>query len=310
MTVLTDEKHQFPVLQEWEHLRDEYLDWLRLERGLSRNTVLAYQRDLDEFLSLEADGLSIGDTDRIRGWLAVREGRGLSPRTQARGLVTLRSFFKYLVSESYIEQDPTIHIDLPKLGKKLPHTLSLDEVERLLAGPNLTQTRGVRDRTMLELLYATGLRVSELISIRLDDLHLEQGFVRIVGKGNKERIVPLGDTARQWIERYLEGARSLMTKKGTTAGSGYLFLSRLGRPMSRQAFHKNLKQIARNAKVETQVSPHVVRHAFATHLLERGADLRSLQLMLGHADISTTEIYTHVSKARLAAMHRQHHPRG
>jgi len=163
---------------------------------------------------------------------------------------------------------------------------------------------------MLELLYATGLRVSELISIRMDNLHLEQGFVRVVGKGDKERIVPLGDTARQWVERYLEGARHLMTKKSTLAGSGYLFLTRLGRPMTRQGFHKNLKQIARKAQLKTNVSPHVVRHAFATHLLERGADLRSLQLMLGHADISTTEIYTHVSKARLAAMHKQHHPRG
>lgn len=294
----------------FEHLKDDYLDWLRLERGLSKNTLLAYQRDLDDFLNFES-GMHPTDTpDNIRLWLAEREKRKLSARTQARGLVTLRGFFGYLVGEKMIEVDPTIHIDLPKLGKKLPKTLSLDEVERLLSAPDLTQTRGVRDRTMLELLYATGLRVSELISIRMDNLHLEQGFVRVIGKGNKERIVPLGDTARQWIERYLEGARDLVTKKSTLAGSGYLFLTRLGRPMTRQGFHKNLKQIARKAQVTANVSPHVVRHAFATHLLERGADLRSLQLMLGHADISTTEIYTHVSKARLAAMHKQHHPRG
>ena len=294
----------------FEHLKDDYLDWLRLERGLSKNTLMAYQRDLDDFLNFESGKHPTDTPDNIRLWLAEREKRKLSARTQARGLVTLRGFFGYLVGEKMIELDPTIHIDLPKLGKKLPKTLSLDEVERLLSAPDLTQTLGVRDRTMLELLYATGLRVSELISIRMDNLHLEQGFVRVIGKGNKERIVPLGDTARQWIERYLEGARDLVTKKSTLAGSGYLFLTRLGRPMTRQGFHKNLKQIARKAQVTANVSPHVVRHAFATHLLERGADLRSLQLMLGHADISTTEIYTHVSKARLAAMHKQHHPRG
>lgn len=293
-----------------ENLVEVYLDFVRLERGLSRNTISAYQRDLVDFLSFGQDLHDHSQVECIRAWLAMREGKGLSPRTQARGLVSLRGFFGFLVSEKYQALNPTIHIDLPKLGKSLPHSLSLSDVERLLSTPDVTSPQGVRDRTMLELLYATGLRVSELVSIRLDNLHLEQGFVRVVGKGDKERIVPLGDTAREWIEHYLADHRMHLSKKSTLKGARYLFLSRLGRPMTRQAFFKNLSGIARKAGIDARVSPHVIRHAFATHLLERGADLRSLQLMLGHADISTTEIYTHVSKMRLAALHKKHHPRG
>lgn len=295
---------------ELETLMDIYLDWVRLERGLSANTIGAYQRDLRDFISHTSELDGHDQPNQIRHWLAHREQRGLSARTQARGLVSLRGFFGFLVAEKHQAVNPTIHIDLPKIGKTLPHTLSLGDVERLLQTPTLTSPRGVRDRTMLELLYATGLRVSELVSIRLDNLHLEQGYIRIVGKGNKERIVPLGETARQWIETYVSAQRSLLCKKTTLKGSGFLFLTRLGRPMTRQGFHKNLQTITRKAGIEVRVSPHILRHAFATHLLERGADLRSLQLMLGHADISTTEIYTHVSKTRLAALHRQHHPRG
>ena len=224
-----------------------------------------------------------------------------SARSQARGLVSLRGFD--FLCLRIINRNPTTHLDLPKVGKTLPHTLSMSEVERLLQTPSLSTPRGVRDRTE----YSTPrVRVSELVSIKVDNLHLEQGYIRIVGKGNKERIVPLGETARQWIETYLESDRHLLSKKSTLKGSGYLFLTRLGRPMTRQGFHKNLASITRHAGIETRVSPHILRHAFATHLLERGADLRSLQLMLGHADISTTEIYTHVSKQRLAALHRQH----
>lgn len=295
---------------ELEILMDIYLDWLRLERGLSANTISAYQRDLKGFLVHCAALAAHNQPDQIRHWLAHRERKGLSARTQARGLVSLRGFFGFLVVEKHQSLNPTVHIDLPKIGKTLPHTLSLNDVERLLQAPKLTTPRGVRDRTMLELLYATGLRVSELVSIRLDSLHLEQGYIRIIGKGNKERIVPLGETARQWIETYMGSQRLLLSKKSTLKGSGFLFLTRLGRPMTRQGFHKNLKSITRQAGIEARVSPHILRHAFATHLLERGADLRSLQLMLGHADISTTEIYTHVSKTRLAALHQQHHPRG
>lgn len=295
---------------ELETLMDIYLDWVRLERGLSANTIGAYQRDLRDFIVHTGEVDDHDQPAQIRHWLAHRERKGLSARTQARGLVSLRGFFGFLVAEKYQELNPTIHIDLPKVGKSLPHTLSLNDVERLLQTPSLTCPRGVRDRTMLELLYATGLRVSELVSIKLDNLHLEQGYIRIIGKGNKERIVPLGETARQWIENYVGTQRLLLCKKNTIKGSGFLFLTRLGRPMTRQGFHKNLQTITRKAGIEARVSPHILRHAFATHLLERGADLRSLQLMLGHADISTTEIYTHVSKTRLAALHRQHHPRG
>ncbi|MGB0646403.1 MAG: site-specific tyrosine recombinase XerD [Bradymonadia bacterium] len=293
-----------------ETLVDVYLDWVRLERGLAANTVSAYQRDLADFIGYCSQSEQSEQVMMIRGWLAYRESNGLSARSQARGLVSLRGFFGFLVAENYQTENPTIHLDLPKIGKTLPHTLSLNEVERLLQTPSLSSPRGVRDRTMLELLYATGLRVSELVSIKVDNLHLEQGYIRVVGKGNKERIVPLGETARQWIETYVQSDRLLLSKKSTLKGSGYLFLTRLGRPMTRQGFHKNLASITRRAGIETRVSPHILRHAFATHLLERGADLRSLQLMLGHADISTTEIYTHVSKQRLAALHRQHHPRG
>lgn len=288
---------------------DDYLGWLTVERGLARNTVDAYRRDLVNLRELLGMQLGPEDIDeaQIRKWLAVRNGVGISPSTQARGLVALRGFFGYLVEEAQLSVDPTRRIELPKLGRPLPKTLSLDAVEALIRAPDVRTAQGLRDRAMIEVLYATGLRVSELVGLTLGGLHLEGGWVRVIGKGDKERIVPLGDVARDWVERYLTEARK---DRGGTHQSAPVFVSRLGRQMSRQNFFKLLKNYALAAGIDTAVSPHVLRHAFATHLLERGLDLRSLQLMLGHADISTTEIYTHLSRARLARVHADHHPRG
>lgn len=288
---------------------DDFLGWLTIERGLSGNTIDAYRRDLANFRDIVGVGLALESVDEIqvRKWLAVRAAVGISPSTQARGLIAVRGFFGYLLDESHLTVDPTRRIDLPKTGRPLPKTMSLDAVEALIAAPDVRTAQGMRDRAMIETLYATGLRVSELIGMTLGGLHLEAGWVRVIGKGDKERIVPLGDVARDWIERYLAEVRK---DRGGTHQGAPVFLSRLGRGMSRQNFFKLIKNYAQAAGIDTVVSPHVLRHAFATHLLERGLDLRSLQLLLGHADISTTEIYTHLSRARLARVHAEHHPRG
>jgi integrase/recombinase XerD len=291
---------------------DGFLTGLRVERGLAANTVEAYQRDIKDFrgvVGVEKGPLDLNEDD-LRHWLAVRAAAGISPRTQARGLIALRGLFGYLVDERLVERDPTQRVELPRIGRPLPITLSLDEVEALLRAPDVSKAQGLRDRTMLEVLYASGLRVSELVNLPMGALHLEAGYLRVLGKGNKERLVPLGDHARAWLERYLSEVRK-GAPGGTTAGAKEaVFLSRLGRAMTRQGFFKLLRNHAATAGIDKPVSPHKLRHAFATHLLERGVDLRSLQLMLGHADISTTEIYTHLSRARLTRMHAQHHPRG
>lgn len=288
---------------------DDFLVWLAVERRLSQNTVHAYRRDLAGFRDVIGvdTPLEAVDEERVRFWLSVRAKAGVAPRTQARALVALRSFFGHLLEEEVLKVDPTRRIELPKIGKPLPKTMSLDEVEALLAAPDLTNGHGLRDRAMLEVLYATGLRVSELVGLTLGGLHLEAGFVRVIGKGDKERIVPLGDVARDWVERYLGDVRRHLPPLSSTAP---VFLTRYGTAMSRQNFFKQIRDYALQVGIKAQVSPHVVRHAFATHLLERGVDLRSLQLMLGHADIATTEIYTHLSRARLQQVHAQHHPRG
>ncbi len=292
---------------------DHFLTWLRVERGLAANTVIAYQRDLKAVSDVLGGGRSAGDVteEDLRRWLAARAEAGIAPRTQARNLVAMRRFFGFLRDEQLIAADPTARIDLPRTGRPLPETLTVDEVEALLRVPDPNEVLGLRDRAMLEVLYATGLRVSELVGLRCGDLHLEAGFVRVMGKGRKERIVPLGEVARQWLERYLLEARGLLTDGDrATRAREHVFITRLGGGMTRQGFFKRLREIARFAGIERDIGPHQLRHAFATHLLERGADLRSLQLMLGHADISTTEIYTHLSRARLARIHAQHHPRG
>lgn len=284
-----------------------WLTWLRVEKGAARATIDGYRRDLVDFakdFDTVPEPAAVTEPDVLR-WLARRAADGISPRSQARGLVALRGFFRHQLDEGLLAADPTARVELPKTGRPLPVTLSLDEVESLLAAPDISTKRGVRNRAMLEVLYATGLRVSELCGLQLGQVHLEAGFVRVMGKGRKERIVPLGDVAREWLERYLQTARA--PGGGPEAA---IFITRLGGPLTRQGFFKILRELAVVAGIDRPVSPHKLRHAFATHLLERGADLRSLQLMLGHADIGTTEIYTHLSRARLVQIHAEHHPRG
>ena len=296
---------------------DLYATWLRVERGLSSNTVKAYLSDIAMFRQFadEDKGTAQAPEDIDEGvildWLAARSEAGLSPRSQSRGLIALRGFFSFLVAEGELKNDPCRRIELPKLGRPLPESLTLDEVERLLAAPDESTLRGLRDRAMLELLYATGLRVSELVHLTLGELHLEAGFLRVMGKGSKERLVPMGDYARDYVERYLLEGRGILTEgdRGRRADEP-VFITRLGGAMTRQCFFQQIVQYARQAGITKPVSPHKLRHAFATHLLERGVDLRSLQMMLGHSNIATTEIYTHLSRARLLKMVKEYHPRG
>lgn len=285
-----------------------YLDYVVVEKGLSRNSVASYGRDLRHFGHwLQEARIEIDRVERlqlVRYFQALRSA-GISARSVARALAAIRGFFRFAVSEKYLQSDPTENVENPKLWSNLPKTLPPDEVEALLAAPDRSSTLGLRDAAMLELLYATGLRVSELVRIRVDELVMDAGFLRTMGKGSKERIVPFGDAARDVIIRYLADARPELDTKGDPA----LFLTVRGRPMSRQMFWKTITNHARAAGVRSHISPHVLRHSFATHLLENGADLRSVQMMLGHSDISTTQIYTHISKARLQKIYESFHPR-
>lgn len=285
-----------------------FLDYLAVEKGLAKNSLAAYQSDLRHFGHWLGDQhLDLDSVERINivkyfQWL---RGAGISARSVARALAAIRGLFRFLVAERHLKKDPTENLENPKLWSTLPKSLQPDEVEALLAAPDRSTVDGMRDAAMLELLYATGLRVSELIKVRIDEVVLDAGFLRTVGKGSKERIVPFGDTARDVIVAFIEKFRPELDAHGDP----HLFLSRRGRPMTRQAFWMKITKYARDAGVKTHISPHVLRHSFATHLLENGADLRSVQMMLGHADISTTQIYTHVSRARLQRMYEQFHPR-
>ena len=285
-----------------------FLDYITVEKGLAKNSLAAYQTDLRRFgRYLNDQELSLEGVERInivRYFQTLRTG-GISARSVARALAAIRGMFRFLVAERHLKRDPTENIENPKLWTTLPKALQPAEVEALLNAPDRSNADGLRDAAMLELLYATGLRVSELIRVRIDELVMDAGFLRTIGKGSKERIVPFGDKARDAIVVFLEQGRSELDTKGDP----HLFLSRRGRPMSRQAFWMKIVRYARQAGIASQVSPHVLRHSFATHLLENGADLRSVQMMLGHSDISTTQIYTHVSRARLQQMYAQFHPR-
>ena len=287
---------------------DLYIDYLAVERGLAKNSLSAYQHDLKRFTKwLDDHDVAIEKVDRlqiVRYFQTLRRG-GISARSVARALAAIRGMFRFLVAERHLKHDPTENIENPKLWTTLPKSLPPNEVEALLAAPDRTKPDGLRDAAMLELLYATGLRVSELIKVRVDEVVLDAGFLRTIGKGSKERIVPFGDTARDAIVAYIESGRPAFNKKN----DAHLFLSNRGRPMTRQSFWLKITKYARQAGIATHISPHVLRHSFATHLLENGADLRSVQMMLGHSDISTTQIYTHVSRARLQKMYDQHHPR-
>ncbi len=300
-----------PLRPENQRLIEAFLESLWLERGLSEHSRRAYGSDLAHLARWLEKGPAplLTDLDRARvlGYLAHLSERGASPRTAARRLSALRQFCRHGVREGWLCQDPTVDVEAPRLGRPLPGSLTEHEVEALLAAPDLATPEGFRDRVMLELLYATGLRVSELVALTPGQLSLVQGVVRIIGKGGKERLVPLGEEARDWLERFLAGPRAdLLGGRVCEA----LFPTRRGGGMTRQAFWYRVKKHARAAGIQRPISPHTLRHAFATHLLDHGADLRVVQLLLGHSDLSTTQIYTHVARVRLQALHAAHHPRG
>ncbi len=292
-------------------LADEYLNYLLVEKGLADNTLVSYSRDLMRYLDFLGtcgrDTFSEEDTPLILQYLIELRKLGLGSRSRARHLVTLRGFYRYLAKEGILAKNPARLITLPKSGLKLPDVLSSDEIADLLSAAEPQGPLGQRNLAMLELLYAAGLRVSELVSLKVTDVNLEAGFVRVMGKGGKERIVPFGLSARRSIDAYLTVARPQLLKNHT---SDVLFVARIGRPMTRQGFWKMLKTCARRAGLSKKVTPHSLRHSFASHLLEGGADLRAVQVMLGHADISTTQIYTHVAREHLKRLHEKFHPRG
>jgi integrase/recombinase XerD len=291
------------------HLQS-FLDSLWLESGLSDNTVTAYQHDLVAFASwLQPFDVTLTNAERehIQRYLQQRMRDGKKVRSDARLLSSLRRFYRYLCREGIRDSDPTAMLESPRLGKSLPGSLSEEDVINLLTQPDTESALGMRDRTMLEVLYATGLRVSELVALTFEQLNMRQGLIRCIGKGNKERLVPLGETALDWLQLYLLESRPQLLQGQVTDD---LFPTRRGSSMTRQAFWYIIKRYAKLAHIDKPLSPHTLRHAFATHLLNHGADLRVVQLLLGHADLSTTQIYTHVAKARLQQMHNLHHPRG
>ena len=289
-----------------------FLTHVRVERGLSANTVTAYRRDLmkfDDFAKKRKLALESVSRDNLVEFLASLYRQKLESRTVARHLVTLRNFFRFAQVQELISTDPAINLESPKIRRSLPGYLRLEEIERLLAQPDDRTPLGLRDHAMLDVLYSTGLRVSELISLRVMDLDTAVGCVRCIGKGDKERIVPIGKKALALVERYLRDARPKLIGKGKQALATTLFINRRGSPLSRVGVWKILSAYGRKAGLRSSLTPHMLRHSFATHLLERGADLRSVQLMLGHSDISTTQIYTHVVEERLKQIYKAHHPR-
>lgn len=288
---------------------DAYLDHLKVERGLGAKTIQAYSSDLIAFMQYldeQQKALNNVDSGTISAVLVALSRRGLSARSQARFLSSVRGLFKYLASEQLISRNPLEVIESPQASRRLPHQLTHDEVVKLLAAPDLGTGRGIRDSAMLNTMYAAGLRVSELIELKFSDVNLKRGYLTVTGKGRKRRLVPLGEVACEAIRIYLEGVRDCWTKPGETL----LFVTSRKRGMTRQAFWKLVKRYAREVGIAKEITPHVLRHSFATHLLQGGADLRVVQTLLGHADISTTQIYTHVTGEHIQKMHRCYHPRG
>lgn len=290
---------------------EAYLDAQWMERGLSENTLSAYRADLQNLARWlgQHDGETLlrASRNHLLEYLSLRVQQGARPRTTARLLSSIKRFYQYWVREKRLEVDPSDRIDAPKLVRGLPKSLTESEVDDLLQAPEVSDPVGLRDRTMLELLYATGLRVSELVSLRIEQVNQRQGVLRTFGKGNKERLVPLGEEALDWLLRYLRESRPLLMQKDT---SDALFVTRRRRAMTRQAFWYLIKRYALQAGIRKHLSPHTLRHCFATHLLNHGADLRVVQMLLGHSDLSTTQIYTHVARERLKSLHAEHHPRG
>ncbi len=287
---------------------DGFIDAMWLESGLSRNTLSAYRSDLQRFSQfIEPENLLKIEADKVQNFLSYLMSEGAKSSSSARSLSTLRRFYRYQLRQNQVQSDPCAQLMSPKGARSLPKTLNEDQVSALLAAPAADNPLGIRDRSMLETLYATGLRVSELVGLSMLEVNLDVGVVRIVGKGNKERLVPLGEQAIECLHQYLNSAR------GEILGarqSDALFVTARGSGMTRQAFWYAIKKYARQAGIEVSLSPHTLRHAFATHLLNNGADLRSVQMLLGHADLSTTQIYTHIAVERLQGLHQQHHPRG
>jgi integrase/recombinase XerD len=289
-------------------LQIKYLTYLAVEKGLSPNTLSSYERDLNKYFyamqAKEPDTITPSD---VNSFLAGLSGAGIAAPSIARNLAAVRGFHKFLQIDGLAQSDPTVNLETPRGWKRLPKTLSTIEVDALLAQPDLSTLLGRRDKAMLELLYATGIRVSELVGLRVQDLNLERGFLVVMGKGSKERAVPLGEAAAGAVRSYLERARSFLLNG---VESEFLFISSRRRGITRQMFWERIKLHARTANITQSISPHTLRHCFATHLLDNGADLRAVQAMLGHSDISTTQIYTHVSRERLRQIHEKYHPRG
>ena len=293
------------------HIIELFLDNIWMEYGLSDNTLSAYRNDLFNLLSwLSKLQVSLSDAkhEHLLDYLAYRVKQGMQPRSGARLLSSIRRFYRYQLRQGNMCSDPSEKIDFPKLGRHLPEVLTEDDVELLLAAPDVAKPQGIRDRTMFEVLYACGLRVSELINLQLHQVNLRTGVLRIIGKGSKERLVPFGEQAGEWLDKYFSDARPSLLKEGHDCS--VLFVSNRGLGMTRQAFWHVIKRHAKTVGIEKNLSPHTLRHAFATHLLNHGADLRVVQMLLGHSDLSTTQVYTHIAQARLQELHRDHHPRG
>lgn len=287
-----------------------FLDAVWMERGLSANTLAAYKADLTalgRWLEGHDSALLKATRTDVLAFIAARVEGGSRPRSTARQLSSFRRFFRYVIREGLMSEDPTAQIAMPKIGRSLPKSLTEAEVDALLEAPSVNDPLGHRDRTMLEVLYATGLRVSELVNLKHTQINFNQGVLRVLGKGNRERLIPLGEEAMRWLRQFMQGSRvEILLERQTD----YLFPTRRGDRMTRQAFWHIIKRYAKKAAVEKELSPHTLRHAFATHLLNHGADLRVVQMLLGHSDLSTTQIYTHVARERLKELHAQHHPRG
>ena len=289
-------------------LLERWLDHIWMEKGLGDQTLASYRSDLEQFALWLQQRSALLQADRIvvLEWLSTLMQRGLSARSVARKMSALRGFYRWALQERLLAEDPTLLVARPKIGRPLPKSLTEADVDALLAAPDVDTTLGLRDRAMLEVLYASGLRVSELVGLTLSQINLRQGLVRVVGKGNKERLVPLGEEAQDWLVRYLRDSRPLLLGD---EGDDIVFPSQRRQPMTRQTFWHRIRQLAVIAGVQKSLSPHTLRHAFATHLLNHGADLRVVQMLLGHSDLSTTQIYTHVARQRLHDLHARHHPR-
>jgi integrase/recombinase XerD len=293
-----------------EAVIDKFLDAIWMERGLSANTLGAYRADLlalQRWLAQRDKSLIYAVRADLLAFIAWRAKEGAKPRSTARQLSSFRRFYRFLLREGAIAEDPTLKIDMPKIGRALPQSVTESEVESLLSAPDVNDPIGHRDRTMLEVLYATGLRVSELINVRQGQINLNQGVLRVRGKGDRERLIPIGEEAQRWLREFVSGPRVEILLERQTE---YLFPTRRGDRMTRQAFWHIIKRYGKKADILGKLSPHTLRHAFATHLLNNGADLRVVQMLLGHSDLSTTQIYTHVARERMKEMHAQHHPRG